>query len=112
MQVFGSLKTHLYFTEDNVKTNKVMLRVLIQLLVQMTVLLLFHLMRELYKEPTGDAESQGKSSVWKNLKSLGNNIIVGWRTLLTSSREDHWRLEVLLSSIEEADGWFYSLLSL
>ncbi|CAA2996624.1 Hypothetical predicted protein [Olea europaea subsp. europaea] len=35
--------------------------------------------RELYKEPTGDAESQGKSSVWKNLKSLVNNIIVGRR---------------------------------
>ncbi|CAI9770953.1 unnamed protein product [Fraxinus pennsylvanica] len=34
---------------------------------------------ELYKEPSEDAESQGKSSVWENLKSLANGFLGIWK---------------------------------
>ncbi|KAL2487651.1 uncharacterized protein Fot_41000 [Forsythia ovata] len=35
--------------------------------------------RELYKELSKDAESQGKSSVWENLKSFANGFLGIWR---------------------------------
>ncbi|CAI9776343.1 unnamed protein product [Fraxinus pennsylvanica] len=35
--------------------------------------------RELYREPSEDAEPEGKSSVWENLKSLANGFLGIWR---------------------------------
>ncbi|XP_022849208.1 uncharacterized protein LOC111371447 [Olea europaea var. sylvestris] len=35
--------------------------------------------RELYKEPIEDAEPEGKSSVWENLKSFANGFLGIWR---------------------------------